>query len=419
MNEFVRMLADQVAADVRGLPDTLQRRFSDEGRVGSCRNVAELRALARQRLPRAVFDYVDGGAWDEVTLRRNERDFEAFTIRPRVLVDVPDVDLSTTVLGQPVSLPIVGAPTGLTGLVNQLGELAVARALHAAGAIYTLSIAGSYSVEEVAAAAPGRTWCQVYFWRDRGIVRDFVERARAAGYLALVLTVDVQRAGPRERDSRNGFSMPPRVTLRSALEAVTRPRWTASFVSRPRLFAAQVAGRTGGAPMSQFINEQFEPSVSWAELEWLRDVWQGPLLVKGILRPDDARLVVDAGASGVIVSNHGGRQLDHTPSAIQSLRPIVEEVGGEAEVILDGGIRRGTDILKALGLGARACMVGRALVYGLAGGGYAGTRRAVEILESELRLAMALAGCGSLAAIDETLVGPAWPENLRSPRMPG
>jgi L-lactate dehydrogenase (cytochrome) len=342
-----------------------------------------------------------------VTLRRNRRDFEAFTIKPRMLVEVPDVDLSTTVLGRRVSVPLVGAPTGLTGLIHHRGEPAIARALHEAGTIYTLSIAGSYSVEEVAAAAPGSTWCQVYFWKDRGIVRDFVERARAAGYLALVLTVDVQRSGARERDQRNGFSMPPRITVRSALEALTRPRWTAAFVRGPRLFAVQVAGRSGAASMAQFLNEQFEPSVSWAELEWLQSIWDGPVLVKGILRPDDARLVVDAGAGGVIVSNHGGRQLDHVPSAVQSLRPIVEAVGDDAEVILDGGIRRGTDVLKALALCARACMAGRALVYGLGAGGDAGARRAVEILTNELRLAMALAGCRSIGTIDESFVGQA------------
>ncbi len=418
MSEFTRLITKQIAADVRALPETARRHFSEEGRVNRCNNIAELRELARRRVPRAVFDYADGGAWDEVTLRRNQHDFGAFTIRPRMLVEVPDVDLSTTVLGKHVSLPLVGAPTGLTGLIDHRGEPAIAGALHDAGAIYTLSIAGSYSIEEVAAAAPGSTWCQVYFWKDRGIVRDFVERARAAGYLALVLTVDVQRSGARERDQRNGFSMPPRITLRSALEAATRPRWTAAFVRGPRLFAMQVAGRSGAASMAQFLNEQFEPAVSWAELEWLQSIWGGPVLVKGILRPDDARLVTNAGASGVIVSNHGGRQLDHVPSAVQSLQPIVEAVGDDAEVILDGGVRRGTDILKALALGARACMVGRALVYGLGAGGGAGARRAVEVLTNELRLAMALAGCGSVSAIDETFVGRAWGEPPRNEQKP-
>ncbi len=408
--KFARLLARQLAADLRTLPRIIRNRLSDAGRVGRCHNIDDLRALARRRVPRAVFDYVDGGAWDEVTSRRNRTDFARLTIRPRVLVDVASIDTSTSVLGRPVSIPVIGAPTGTTALTHSRGELAVARALHAAGSIYTLSTASSYSIEEVAAEAPGSTWFQLYVWRDRGLVRELLERARAAGYLALVLTVDVPRAGARERDLRNRFSRPPRITLRSCFEALTRPRWSAAFIRDPRISMGNVVARVAGdspVRMADFINAQFDPSVTWADLAWMRETWQGPLVIKGILRADDARTAVDLGASAIAVSNHGGRQLDHAPSAVQALPGIVDAVAADVEVLLDGGIRRGTDIVKALALGARACMVGRPLVYGLGAGGDAGVRRALELLTNELRLAMALAGCTSRGAIDETLLGAA------------
>jgi L-lactate dehydrogenase (cytochrome) len=410
VNEFLRILARQVTADVRASPAAARGRFSDEGRVGRCRNIADLRALARRRVPRTVFDFVDGAAWDEVTSSRNQLDFGRLAIRPRVLVDVSRVDTATTVLGQPVSVPILGAPTGQTGLTHSSGEVGVARALHAEGTITTLSSTASYSIEEVAAASPGPRWFQLYVTRDRGLTRDLIERARSAGYLALVLTVDVPRAGYRERDLRNGFSVPPRITPRSLVDGVVRPRWSASFVRSQRMLMANFTDRLEGATavaMAEFINAQFDPTVTWTDLEWLREHWPGPLLVKGILRPDDARTALEHGVNGIAVSNHGGRQLDHALSTVQALPAIVEAVGGDAEVYLDGGIRRGTDILKAIALGARACMVGRPLIYGLGAGGEVGARRAVALLADELRLAMALAGCPTLTAIDESLVGPA------------
>jgi L-lactate dehydrogenase (cytochrome) len=410
MNEFLRILARQLATDFDSLPETVRHRLSDEGRVERCRNITELRAVARRRLPRTVFDYVDGAAWDEVTRQRNQEDFGRLAIRPRVLVNVSRVDTATTVLGQPVSLPILGAPTGQTGLTHHGGEAAVAKALHAAGTITALSTASSYSIEEVAAASPGPTWFQLYVSRDRGLARDLLERARAAGHLALVLTVDVPRAGARERDLRNGFSVPPRVTLRSLAEGLMRPAWSTAFMRNPRILTANFADQIAGADavtMAEFINAQFDPTVTWDDFDWLREHWAGPLVVKGILRPDDARTAVEHGVAGILVSNHGGRQLDHTPSAVRALPAIVDAVGGDAEVYLDGGVRRGTDMLKAIALGARACMVGRPLLYGLGAGGEAGVSRAVGLLADELRLAMALAGCPTLAAIDKSLVGPA------------
>jgi L-lactate dehydrogenase (cytochrome) len=402
------ILARQLSADARGLPGAARARFTDAGRVARCTNVADLRRVARRRVPRAVFDYVDGGAWDELTARRNQSDFGALTICPRALVDVSDVDTSTTVLGQPVDVPIIGAPTGLTGLTHHRGEVAVARALHAAGSIYTLSTSASYSIEELAAASPGPTWFQLYVWRDRGLAAELLARARAAGHLALVLTVDAARAGGRERDVRNGFSIPPRITLRTCLDAVVRPRWTAAFVARPRVVMSNVASYVkdrDAVSLTRFINDQLDPTLTWKDAEWLREAWPGPLAVKGILSPDDARTAIAHGFDAIIVSNHGGRQLDGAPSSVQALPPIVDAVGDDAEVILDGGVRRGTDVLKAVALGARACMTGRALLYGLGAGGDAGAARAVEMLRSELRLAMQLTGCPSLASVDRSLVG--------------
>jgi isopentenyl diphosphate isomerase/L-lactate dehydrogenase-like FMN-dependent dehydrogenase len=375
--------------------------------VARCLNIEALRRLARRRIPRVVFDYVDGAAWDEVTSRRNRDDLARLAILPHALVDVSEIETATTVLGTPVSVPLLGAPTGQTGLVHREGERAVARAVDAAGTIATLSTAGSYSIEEVAAASRGPKWFQLYVTRDRGLSAEFLARARAAGYLALVVTVDVQRSGARERDKRNRFSVPPRVTLRTLADGALRPAWSAAFVRSPRILMANFAEHLAGADavaMSEFINRQFDPSLSWADLGWLREHWPGPIVLKGILRPDDARRAVEHDVAGILVSNHGGRQLDHGLAAVRALPAVVDAVGGEAEVYLDGGIRRGTDVVKALALGARACMVGRPLLYGLGAGGEAGVRRALEILATELRLAMALCGCPTLAAIDASLL---------------
>ena len=410
MNEFFRILARQVGTDLGRLPRAVGSRLTDEGRVAQCVNIADLRLLARRRVPRVAFDYVDGAAWDEVSSQRNREDFGRLAILPRMLVDVSSIDTVTTVLGQPVSLPLIGGATGQTGLTHRQGEVAVARGVNACGTISTLSTAASYSIEEVAGASTGPKWFQLYVSRDRGLAGELIARARAAGYLALVLTVDVQRSGARERDRRNRFSVPPRITLRTLLDGARRPRWSAAFIRHPRILMANFADRLAGQDaisMAEFINRQFDASLSWADFDWLREHWPGPIVVKGILRADDARRAVDLGAAGILVSNHGGRQLDHVISAVRALPAVVEAVGGDAEIYLDGGVRRGTDIVKALALGARACMVGRPLMYGLGAGGEAGVRRAVQILAGELETAMALSGCPSLAAIDGSLVGPA------------
>ncbi|HEY2652021.1 MAG TPA: alpha-hydroxy acid oxidase [Solirubrobacteraceae bacterium] len=405
MNEFLTLLSRQLATDARTLPGRVRRRFSDE-RVQRCGTIAELRAAAQRGVPRVMFDFVDGAANDEVTSKRNREDFAELEIVPRVLVDVSGVDIRTTVLGHPIDVPLLGAPMGLNGLVHHHGEAGIARAMHDAGTVHALAAMASYSIEEIAAEAPGPTWLQMYIWRDRGLVRELVERARAVGFLALVVTVDVPRAAGRDRDRRNGFALPPRVTLRSLAGGMIRPRWSAQFIRHPRMTTASIVGHGGGTDdpvgITAYVNGQFDPTADWDDLAWFRELWEGPLVVKGILGAADARRAVSAGADAVIVSNHGGRQLDHAPSTIRALGPIVDAIGSDAEVYLDGGVRRGSDVLKAVALGARACMIGRPLVYGLGAGGEAGARRAVAILEQELRTAMALAGCPSLATADRS-----------------
>ena len=410
MNEVAALFARQLAADVRALPRRARRRLSPE-RVERLGTIAELRAAARRGVPRVMFDFVDGGAGDEVTSARNRADFAELAIVPRVLVDVSAVDVATTVLGTPVAVPLLSAPMGLCGLVHHSGEAGIARAVHGAGSIHVLGAMASYTIEEVAAASPGPTWFQMYLWRDRGLMSDLIARSRAAGHLALVVTVDVPVAAPRDRDRRNGFGAPPRVTLRSLADGIVRPRWSAQFIREPPMTFACLAG-PGGAPVDAaqipaYIARQFNPAATWDDLLWLREQWPGPIVVKGIIRAQDARRAVSLGAAAVTVSNHGGRQLDHAPSTIRALPAIVDEVGGEAEILIDGGIRRGSDVLKALALGARACLLGRPLAYGLGAGGEDGARRAIEILAGELRGAMGLAGASAIGELDASWVTPA------------
>jgi L-lactate dehydrogenase (cytochrome) len=405
---FFDLLARQVRADLAHAPATLRRRISDAGRVERCGNIAELRALGRRRVPGVVFDYVDGAAWDELTAERNQADLRRLAVLPHVLTGAADIDLSTTALGQPVAVPLMGAPTGMTGIVHHDGEVALARAVHGAGGLHVLSSVASRTVEEVMHASPGPLWLQLYVSRDRGYVRELLGRARSAGYLALVITVDVQRAGGRERDRRNQFSLPPRLSLRTLSQGAVRPRWSADFIRRPR-FLSEGARRArasqsgaGQASLTAIINSQFDPGLSWSDISWVQEQWEGPIVLKGVLRAEDAQQAARVGVRGVIVSNHGGRQLDHAPSTISVLPAVVDAVGSEIEVYMDGGIRRGVDILKALAMGARACLSGRALVYGLAAGGGAGAVRAMSLLVDELRLAMALAGCGSVRELDRS-----------------
>jgi isopentenyl diphosphate isomerase/L-lactate dehydrogenase-like FMN-dependent dehydrogenase len=372
--------------------------------------IDDLRRLARRRLPRAVYDFIEGGAGDELTVTRNRAAFERFLFEPRVLVDVSKREQSTVVLGERVTTPVILSPTGMAGLSWPKGEVAAARGAHDAGTIYTLSTHSSCSIEEVAAGAPGPLWFQLYVWQNRDLTRSFVERARAAGYRALLLTVDVPVISRRERDLRNGFTVPPRVTARNVVDTLRRVGWVRRvLMGQRRLTLANLVGASG-APRTDIVtlagvaNRQVDPSISWADLAWFRSLWSGPLLLKGVMTAADARRAAEHGIDGLIVSNHGGRQLDGTRATIEALPEIVDAVGHRMEVLLDGGIRRGADVVRALALGARAVMVGRPYLYGLATGGQAGVRRALEILANEVDHVLALTGVPRVADLEPSLV---------------
>jgi L-lactate dehydrogenase (cytochrome) len=374
--------------------------------------IDDLRRRSRRKLPRAVFDFIDGGAEDEVSLRRNREAFERLALIPRVLVDVGHVDLTTTLLGQRLSAPLILSPTGLCGMATSRGEIPAAQAAVDAGIPFTASCMSSVTLEEITREVAGGHWFQLYVWRDRAITQDLVERAQAEGYRTLVVTVDTPVLGQRERDSRNGATIPPRITLRNALDTLRRPRWLLTIARGPQVTFANVTRadpRAGLRPfaLSPFINSLFDPTVTWADLDWIRSLWKGPIVLKGIMHPADARLAAEHGAGAVVVSNHGGRQLDTAPASLDVLPEIVDAVGDQIEVILDGGIRRGTDLAKALALGARACMIGRPYLYGLAVARGPGVARAIDILSSELRRAMALMGCTQVAELGRHCLRPA------------
>ncbi|GAA1164779.1 L-lactate dehydrogenase LldA [Ornithinimicrobium humiphilum] len=376
-------------------------------RLAALGSVEEVRQAARRALPRVIFDFVDGGACDEVTLARNVRAFDELSLVPRFLVDVSRVDTSTTVLGRPVDVPVLGAPTGLCGLVHPDAEEGLAAALASHGSVYVLAAMSSSTIEEVRAAAPtARLWFQTYLWRDRGVVDGLLERAAASGYEALVVTVDVPRSSDRRRDRKHRFTVPPRLTPRSVVDGLTHPRWTAGLLGGARVVGGNVADHGGDAvSVASYVDAQFDASASWEDLQDLRARWDGPLVVKGLLHAEDARRAVALGADAVVVSNHGGRQLDQAPASLSALPAVVEAVGGRAEVYLDGGVRRGSDLLKARALGARACLVGRPIVFGLGAGGRAGADRAVQVLAQELEAAMVLAGVRSFDGVGRDLLG--------------
>jgi L-lactate dehydrogenase (cytochrome) len=371
-------------------------------------NIDDLRDAARRRLPRALFDYIDGGAEDERTLRANHADFQRYTFRPRVLVDVSQRNQSTTVLGHRVESPLVLAPTGFTGVFWPRGEAAAARAAGQKGVIFTASTMSICPMEEIAQAATGPLWYQLYVWRSRDVVRGLIERAKAAGYRALVVTADTPVLGQRERDLRSGLVIPPRITARNVLDSARRLSWLWALLTSPRPTFGNFVGTAGvehdAVSLASFTTRQFSPAVSWADLDWFRSIWQGPVAIKGIMGAEDARLAVEHGVDAVIVSNHGGRQLDDAPSPIDALPEVVDAVAGRAEVILDGGIRRGADVVKAIALGARACMVGKAFNYGVAAYGERGVALAIDILQKEIDRCLALIGRPTLADLDRSAV---------------
>ena len=373
-------------------------------------SIADLRQQARKRLPRAVFEFIDGAAHDELTLAANRRDFEEFWFAPRVLVDVGECRQTVNVLGQALRSPLILGPTGLAGVFWPQGDEATARATARAGVGYCLSTNSNASIEEVAAQGREGFWFQLYVQRDRGKARELIERARAARCTALVVTVDLPVQGARERDLRNGFAVPPRLAPHNLLDYATHPRWLWHMATGPRIRFGNLdtPGQAHGnlTTVAQHVATQFDPTVSWKEIDWLRDLWQGPLAIKGVLHPEDARRAVQHGADAVIVSNHGGRQLDGAPSAISSLAGVVAAVDGRAEVLMDGGIRRGADVVKALALGARACLIGRAGLYGLAANGEAGVLRAIDILMKEIDVTLTLLGRPDINALDRSALRP-------------
>jgi isopentenyl diphosphate isomerase/L-lactate dehydrogenase-like FMN-dependent dehydrogenase len=371
-------------------------------------NIADLRGRARLRLPRAIFDYIDGGAEDEVTLRENMRAFERVSFVPRMLVDATTRDMSTTVLGQKIDVPIILAPCGMPGIFWPNGEVLAARAAARFGTIFSLSTLSFASLEDVAAATNGPLWFQLYVFRDRELSRSIVERALKAGYQALLLTVDVQVAGARERDVYNGFTIPPRITASNVLDSIWRVGWIRGVLRGPPLTFRNVAPESSGAqdavPLAGYVNRQFDPGLTWAVVDWLRSLWPRHLIIKGIMTAEDARLAAEHGADGIIVSNHGGRQLDSASSSIEVLPEIVRAVGDRLEVLLDSGVRRGSDVAKAIALGARAVLVGRAYLYGLAYAGGPGVETALGILTRELDRTLTLLGRPSIADLEPSAV---------------
>ena len=382
-------------------------------RLRGAANVDDLRRLAKRRLPRGVFDYIDGAAEDERTMAANRAGFADLTFSPRVLTGVGEPDPSTTLLGETIPLPIVVAPTGFTRLAHSEGELAVARAAARAGLPYTLSTLGTYSIEDVAAVNDATKWFQVYVFRDRGLVRDMVQRAAAAGYRAIMPTVDTTVFGRRERDVRRGFSLPPKIGLGTLLDGAVHPAWTWDFVRADPIRFANVTGATvNGAhidgttaiTLAEYVNAQFDSTLTWDDIDWLRTCWDGPIVVKGIQSVADARIAADRGIEAIVISNHGGRQLDGAPATIDLVAPVVDAVGDRVEVLVDGGIRRGSDVVKAVALGAKAALIGRAYFYALGAAGERGVDHVLGLFDADVRRTMALIGAGSVKELGRDLL---------------
>ena len=373
-------------------------------------NIWEIREAARRRLPAPLFDFLEGGAEDEWSLRRNIDAYDRWCLLPRTLSDVATINTTTTVLGHKIDWPVMLSPTGMSRIFHPDGEMAIVRAAAKAGTVYTLSTMSSFSMEEIGASTPAPKWFQVYCFRDRELTREFLTRAKAAGYTGLVVTVDVPVPANRERDRRSGMTIPPRLTLGSMTKFAQRPGWVFDYLTGKPPILANVAhkiavGSDGGTvSLPHYVASQFDPSVTWKDVEWMVGQWDGPLIIKGILHPEDAKNAQAIGAKAVIVSNHGGRQLDAASGTLDALPRIADAVGNDIELILDGGIRRGTHVLKALSLGARACMIGRAYLYGLCAGGEAGVGRALTVLREEIRRDMALVGACKVEDVTRSLI---------------
>jgi L-lactate dehydrogenase (cytochrome) len=383
----------------------MHMRLSRTSRLDRANNIADLRRMARRRLPGPIFDYIDGGADDEVTLARNMSAFSTYEIMPDVLTDVSSIKTSTTLFGEPVAWPLILAPTGLTRMFHVDAEVAVARAAAKHGLPYSLSTLGTTRLETLAKAFSGPKVFQIYIFKDRGLTAEFVSRCKAAGFHGLALTVDTPVAGNRERDRLNGFSLPPKLTLKSMLSFAAHPFWSIPALSGSKFDLANVSHRVdalAAGPMSLFdyIGAQFDPSITWADAEWLAREWGGPLAIKGLMTPEAAKRAISSGATGVMISNHGGRQLDGAPAPIDQIAAVRDTLGNGPDIICDGGVRRGSDVVKALALGASGCSIGRPYLYGLAAGGEHGVDRALTVLRQEFERTMTLAGVNDVARLE-------------------
>ncbi len=367
--------------------------------------IEDLRQLHKRRVPKVFFDYADRGSYSEDTLRANRADLEAIKFRQRVLVDVSKRDLSTTILGEPASMPLIFAPVGLLGMQHGDGEIIACRAAQAADIPFTLSTMSICSIEDVAANVAKPFWFQLYVMKDRGFIKALIERALAAKCSALVLTVDLQVMGQRHADIKNGMTVPPEWTLSKLVDFATKPAWVAGVLRGKRRTFGNLVGHIKGiediTALSVWINSQFDTTLNWKDVDWIRSIWPGKLILKGILDVEDANEAAKTGAQALVVSNHGGRQLDGAPSSIEALPEIVDAVGSRMEIMFDSGVRSGQDVMRALALGAKSCMIGRAYVHGLGGGGEAGVAKAIDLIRNELLTTMGLCGVNTIAEIDD------------------
>lgn len=373
--------------------------------------IEDLRVLAKRRVPRMFYDYADSGSWTESTYRANAADFQPIQLRQRVAVNMQNRSTASTMVGQQVAMPVAIAPTGLTGMQHADGEILAARAAKAFGVPFTLSTMSICSIEDVAAGTQGHPfWFQLYVMKDRRFIEALIERAKAAGCSALVLTLDLQILGQRHKDLQNGLSAPPKLTLRNLLNIASKPRWALGMLGTPRRQFGNIVGHVKGVDnmgsLSEWTAQQFDPALNWGDVEWIKKRWGGKLILKGIQDSEDARLAVASGADALVVSNHGGRQLDGAQSSIRALPTIVQAVGKDIEVHMDGGIRSGQDVLKARALGARGTYIGRAMLYGLGAMGEAGVRKALEIIHKELDLSMAFCGRTQIDSVDASILLP-------------
>jgi L-lactate dehydrogenase (cytochrome) len=370
--------------------------------------IEDLRQLHKRRVPKAFFDYADRGSYTEDTLRANTEDLQQIKFRQRILVDVSKRSLATTILGEPSAMPLILAPVGLLGMQHGDGEIYACRAAQAAGIPFTQSTMSICSIEDIAAAVDKPFWFQLYVMKDRGFIKSLIERAIAAKCSALVLTVDLQVIGQRHQDIKNGMTVPPEWSLSKLLDFASKPSWVAGVLRGKRRSFGNIVGHVKGSEdltkLSEWTASQFDTTLNWKDIDWIRSIWPGKLILKGILDVEDAELAAKTGAQAIVVSNHGGRQLDGAPSSIEVLPEIVDEVGSKLEIMFDGGIRTGMDIMRALALGAKSCMIGRAYAYGLGAGGQEGVAKALDILGKELTTTMGLCGVNTIAEIDDKVL---------------